>query len=172
MHCCATGQFHHTASSKAHSCPMEARAQKTSDSNSSLAAVTELPQMKTRRSFPFVAASSRSARRRPPSQNRLDDKPQNRVWNSCHLTIHREGERRQIDRLIANAGFAGFRANVGNRFAFARGCHGTPRGTSWVGLAEWGAWGKCADVSPGTGFSLPARGIEPATNPGIPDTGQ
>jgi hypothetical protein len=35
------------------------------------------PQMKTRRSFPLVAASSRCVRRRPDSQARLGDEPQN-----------------------------------------------------------------------------------------------
>jgi len=42
-------------------------------------AVTKLPQIKTRRSFPFVAAISESARRQPDSQTRLDEEPQKRA---------------------------------------------------------------------------------------------
>jgi hypothetical protein len=45
-------------------------------------AVTKLPQINTRRRFPFWAASSRSTRRRPESQNLLGDEPQNRARNS------------------------------------------------------------------------------------------
>ena len=93
---------------------MDDRAQKTSDSNSSLArtesktaraaastrsasksssmikrmsksfgagsAVTKLPQMKARRSFPFVAASSKSAKRRLVSHTLLGDELPNRSF--------------------------------------------------------------------------------------------
>ena len=44
--------------------------------------VTKLPQMKTRLSFPLVAASSKSAKRRLVSHTLLGDEPPNRAWNS------------------------------------------------------------------------------------------
>jgi len=49
--------------------------------------VTKLPQTKTRRSFPLVAASSISARKRPASHIRLGDELQNRDRNSCQSAI-------------------------------------------------------------------------------------
>ena len=45
--------------------------------------VTKLPQTKTRRSSPPVAASSSSVRKRPDSHARLGDELQKRDWNSC-----------------------------------------------------------------------------------------
>src|SRR5664280_3652621 len=46
-------------------------------------AVTKLPQMKIRRSFPLAPASSKSIRRRPDSDTRLGDELPKRDWNSC-----------------------------------------------------------------------------------------
>ena len=54
-------------------------------------AVTKLPQTKTRRSFPFVPARSRSFRSRPDSHTRLNDEPQNRDWNSCQPAKYTPG---------------------------------------------------------------------------------
>ena len=45
--------------------------------------VTKLPQMKTRRSSPDVAASPIRVRKRPSSHKRLAEKPPNRDSNSC-----------------------------------------------------------------------------------------